>query len=101
MIDVSKKVTELRQKKGYTVNKLANLSGLSQSFVRQIELGEKKPTIESLAYICDALDITLHEFFYENNPINMSQELHALIKEAETLSPNQILLLSKFLHSLK
>ena len=29
----------------------------------EIELGNKKPTIETLSYICDALEISLKDFF--------------------------------------
>ena len=40
-MDVGKRITFFREKKGITVNKLANLSGISQSFLRDIELGKK------------------------------------------------------------
>ena len=63
VLDVGKRITFFREKKGITVNKLANLSGISQSFLRDIELGKKQPTIEYLEYICYGLDITLKDFF--------------------------------------
>jgi transcriptional regulator with XRE-family HTH domain len=28
-----------------------------------VELGKKNPTVEILSYLCDALDISLQEFF--------------------------------------
>lgn len=37
------RIKELREKAGYTVNKLANLAGISQSYLRDIELGNKNP----------------------------------------------------------
>ncbi len=64
-IDIGKKVAEYRTKKGITVNRLANMAGISQSYLRDIELGNKQPTVEYLSYICDALDITLGDFFEE------------------------------------
>ncbi|MBO5906593.1 MAG: helix-turn-helix transcriptional regulator [Clostridia bacterium] len=63
MFDVSKRIKELREKSGLTVNGLANLAGISQSYLRDIELGNKKPTVEYLEYICDALKISLVTFF--------------------------------------
>ena len=63
MFDVSKRIKELRTHKGLTVNGLANLAGISQSYLREIELGNKKPTVEYLEYICDALKISLPAFF--------------------------------------
>ena len=66
-MDVGKRITFLREKKGITVNKLANLSGVSQSYLRGIELGNKQPTIEYLEYICYGLDISLKDFFDTDN----------------------------------
>lgn len=62
-MDVGKRITELRSEQGLTTNRLANLCGLSQSFVRSVELGEKGITVENLRLLCDALHITLKEFF--------------------------------------
>lgn len=66
-MDVGKRITFLREKKGITVNKLANFSGVSQSYLRDIELGNKQPTIEYLEYICYGLDISLKDFFDTDN----------------------------------
>ena len=63
MFDVSARIKELRMQRGLTVNGLANLAGISQSYLREIELGNKKPTIEYLEYICDALNVSLVAFF--------------------------------------
>ena len=63
MFDVSARITELRRMRGLTVNGLANLAGISQSYLREIELGNKKPTIEYLEYICEALNVSLVAFF--------------------------------------
>ena len=62
-MEVGKRITELRTNRGLTTNKLANLCGLSQSFVRSVELGEKGITVEKLSLLCDALDISLRDFF--------------------------------------
>ena len=66
-MDVGKRVRELREQKGISTNKLANLSGISQSYLRDIELGDKNPTVEVISYICGALNITLQDFFTEQN----------------------------------
>lgn len=61
--DVGARIVQLRQKKNITTNKLANMAGVSQSFLRDIELGNKKPTVETLSYICAALGVSLQSFF--------------------------------------
>ena len=63
MFEVGHRITELREKRGLTVNRLANLAGISQSHLRDIELGKKQPTVACLEYICYALKVSLVEFF--------------------------------------
>lgn len=62
-MNIGERITFFRTKKGITVNKLANLSGISQSYLRDIELGNKQPTVEYLSYICDGLGMSLVDFF--------------------------------------
>ena len=58
-MDVGKRISLFRESKGYSVNKLATLSGISQSYLRDVELRKKNPTVEIISYLCDALDISL------------------------------------------
>lgn len=65
---VGNRIIELRKARGISTNKLANLAGISQSYLREIELCQKNPTVEILSYLCEALDISLHEFFNDEKP---------------------------------
>lgn len=80
-MDVGKRITELREAAGLTTNRLANLCGLSQSFIRSVELGEKGITVESLSFVCDTLKISLKDFFDvpENTETTESEQLTILI----------------------
>ena len=49
-MNVGERIKELREKRGLTVNKLANLAGISQSYLRDVELGNKNPTVETLSF---------------------------------------------------
>lgn len=80
-MNVGERITQLRKEKGLTVNKLANLAGVSQSYLRDIELGNKQPTVEYLSYICDALGTTLEAFFADTQA---RDELSALISALST-----------------
>lgn len=95
MFDVGQRIKELRMQRGITVNALANLAGISQSFLRDIELGNKKPTVEYLEYICDALKISLSAFF------EPSKEIDTLEAAVRNLSPAQQASLLSFLKSLR
>ena len=96
-MNVGERIKELREKRGLTVNKLANLAGISQSYLRDVELGTKNPTVETLSYFFDALGISLKEFFSENdNAINPF-----LMSAINQLSNQQQLKLAEFLQTLK
>ncbi|MGN0406937.1 MAG: helix-turn-helix domain-containing protein [Bacteroides sp.] len=62
-MNVGERIKYFRTCKGYTVNKLANLAGISQSYLRDIELGNKNPTIELLSIVCNTLEVSLKDFF--------------------------------------
>lgn len=98
-MNISERIINLRKLKGYSTNKLATLSGLSQGFVRQIELGEKQPTIDSLHKLCNGLGISLGDFFSDET--DLSLDIKQLITVAKTLSPEQRRALQIFLEVMK
>ena len=66
LVMCGKRIKQLREKKGISVNNLAKKAGVSQSYLRSLELEEKNPTVERLAHICIALDISLRDFFSDD-----------------------------------
>lgn len=60
---VGSRIKELREKRGFTQNRLAEWAGVSQTHLRRVELGEADITVGHLTLICDALGISLREFF--------------------------------------
>jgi transcriptional regulator with XRE-family HTH domain len=80
-MNVGERITYFREQRGITTNKLANMAGLSQSFIRDVELSNKSITIDNLAIVCDALKITLKDFFDEppDNAEAVNKELTALL----------------------
>lgn len=81
---IGAKIKKLREKKGLTKNALANLAGVSPTYIYQLENGEKCPTVEYLDYICFGLDTTLSDFFNEKTESdvtvnNLSNEQKALL----------------------
>lgn len=95
-IILASRIKALREAKGFTINKLASQAGISQSFLRDIELGNKKPTVDTLDAICWALDISLSDFFSVERDL-LSEELHYQIYR---LNPEQRQKLLDFLKSL-
>ncbi|MGN0612868.1 MAG: helix-turn-helix domain-containing protein [Porcipelethomonas sp.] len=95
-MDVGKRIRSLREMRGITVNRLANMAGLSQSFLRDIELGNKNPTVETLSLFCDALNISLAEFFSDNR-----SEINPYLRSSiEGLNDKQQMKLADFINSI-
>ena len=94
MFDVGARIKELRTERGLTVNGLANRAGISQSFLRDIELGNKQPTVEYLEYICDALKVSLVDFF------DVREDSERVVKLVSRMSAKQKLKLVEFLEEL-
>jgi transcriptional regulator with XRE-family HTH domain len=93
-MNVSKRIISLRERCGLTQNGLAERAGVSQTHLRRVELGEADITIGHLQLLCDAMNITVSEFFEENN--TKDELLTALYK----LTPKQKKLLLDFLENL-
>lgn len=93
-MDVSKRLIALREQCGYTQNGLAERAGVSQSHLRRVELGESDITIGHLQLLCDAMNISLKDFFDDGS--GTSEITSALSK----LSPKQKQRLIAFMESL-
>jgi transcriptional regulator with XRE-family HTH domain len=99
-MNIGERITHFRSAKGYTVNKLANMAGVSQSNLRDIELGNNNnPSIELLDCLCDAMGITLKEFFDVDNDFPLTDD--PLQKEIFRLNPHQRENLYVFLKSMQ
>lgn len=97
-MNIGKRIAYFRKRKGYSVNKLANLSGISQSYLRDVELGNKNPTVELLSYVCDALGLSLKDFFDDQTQKFMTND--PLIEKIYQLTDTQREKLLDFLNSI-
>ena len=98
-MDVGKRIIALREEKGWTTNRLANQCGLSQSFVRSVELGEKGISVESLELVCQSLGISLRGFF--DVPVQNEGAQEALRRRVEALNLRQQAALAAFLAAME
>lgn len=60
---IAKRVRDLRKQRGHTLDKLAELSGVSRSMISLIEREETSPTAAVLNKLADALGVTLASLF--------------------------------------
>ena len=98
VINVGNRIKYFRNLKGFSINKLAYNAGVSQSYLRDVELGNKRPTVDIVAHLCWALEISLKDFFdVEGADIFQNDDL---AKQIFKLSPEQKSALSAFLNTL-
>ena len=93
-MDVSKRLISLRKQCGYTQNGLAERAGVSQTHLRRVELGQADITVGHLQLLCDAMSISLKDFFEEKT------ETDEISSAFSNLSPKQQKLLLAFLEDL-
>ena len=93
-MDVSKRLRNLREQCGYSQNALAERAGVSQTHLRRVELGQADITVSHLQFLCDAMGITMRDFFEEATD---TDEIAAAFSK---LSPKQKKLLLAFIESL-
>lgn len=93
--EIGEKIRKLREKENITQNALANRAGVSPTYIYQLEQGLKSPTVEYLGYICAGLNISLAEFFAEEQ-----SEKNVAGRTTDALNEKQKRLLDEFLSSL-
>lgn len=88
--NIGEKIRYYRKERGLNQEELAYRASLHNTYIGQLERGEKNVTIESLAKVCAALDITLTEFFQGQaaTPKMLSLEIEKIIVLLENRSKN-------------
>ena len=64
------KIKELRKRKHYTQETLAELLNLDFGYISKLEVGRNFPTIGTLEKIANVLDVELYELFQFTNEKN-------------------------------
>lgn len=101
------RLRDFRESSGLSGYRLAQLSGVRQATISEIEAGKIRPTIDTLEKLCKALDITLCQFFCNNipeKPCNQSKgspEFDRIIEKVKQLSPPQLKILEATLDEWK
>lgn len=99
-MDIGKRIKQIRISKNMQSCELASKVGISNVYLSYIENGIKTPTIETLKKICDAMGITLAEFFRdEDNTLPI--EYYELLESAKELSPKQLKILNQIIKLIK
>lgn len=65
-IRIGKRIAELRKERGWSQNKLAQLTGIDSSNIGKIELGKYNPSLDILSRIGDVLGVQVDLIAMDN-----------------------------------
>ena len=73
---VRERIFELCREQDITINKLSNISGVTQSTVNNIVSGRNNSaTISTIKKLCDGLEISIEDFFHSELFRDLEQEI--------------------------
>ena len=88
-MDILKRIDELREQKGWTIFELTNRANLSEYTIYSWYKRGSKPTVYALENVCEALGITMQEFFAEVDEAVLSADQIQLLRSWDQLTPEQ------------
>ncbi len=91
------KIDKLRVQRGWSIYKLAEEAILTQSTLNNLYSRKAEPKLSTLRAICDAFEITLSEFFAEEDNTKETEIDRALQKKLSKMSLEQKKALLNFL----
>jgi len=67
-LEIARKIRQIRLQNRLTLEKIAERTGFTKSYLSMVELGKKSPPIASLSKIAKALDVDIAAFFDQKRP---------------------------------
>lgn len=78
------RIDQLRVERGYSISKLSGKANLSENTLKYLYKKKSFPTLQTLLRLCQALDISLWQFFlFQEAPLQFSFEELDLLKNYE------------------
>lgn len=100
-MDISERLKSIRVAKNMSVYKLSQLSGVSETHIRDLERGDRNPSIDTLCRLVEPMGVPVSELFTESNNMTvLSDEEKALLDCYRMLSKDKADSLLVFLKTL-
>ena len=100
MFNAQNRIRQLMVERGWTIYRLAQESGLSQTTISNIFKRNNQPSLPTVNAICDACGITLAQFFTENDTANSPNAKSELDNSVAALKEDQREALAAFIKTI-
>ncbi|MBE5755939.1 MAG: helix-turn-helix transcriptional regulator [Clostridiales bacterium] len=98
-MEILNRINELRNKRGWSIYKLAEESGITQSTLANMFSRQTLPSLTTLKQLCDAFGITMAQFFQgDSNEFNDEEQL--IISNYRKLEKQEKEVIKKLLESI-
>lgn len=98
-MEVLNRIEELRKERGWSIYKLAEESGITQSTLANMFSRKTMPSISTLTQLCETFDISLSQFFNFNST-NFSDEEFSIISKYRKLNEKEKQIIQNLLDSI-
>ncbi len=100
-MDISERLKSIRVAKNMSVYKLSQLSGVSETHIRDLERGDRNPSIDTLCRLVEPMGVPVSELFTESNNMTvLSDDEKTLLDCYRMLSKDKADSLLVFLRTL-
>lgn len=89
-MEIGERLRSIRKSKKMSIYKLSQETGISQNHISDLELGRRKPSVETLKRLIVPLGISLSELFNEGDEVSILTEAEReLVENFRTLPNNK------------
>lgn len=100
-MDIAGRLKSVRKSKNISVYKLSQMSGVSETHIRDLERGDRNPSFDTLSRLAEPLGISLAELFNESEgAVYLDEKETELLKYFRLLSEEKADGLITFLKTL-
>ena len=68
-MDIAERLKTVRKSKNISVYKLSQMSGVSETHIRDLERGDRNPSFDTLTRLAEPLGLTLSDLFNESDEV--------------------------------
>ncbi len=97
---IGDRIRQYRSIRGITQEELAYMIGSSSAYICNVELGKKKPSLQMLSEIADAMNLTVNDFLYDRMPVDTDSITEILSLFNQEKQKRIILHLTEFIQTI-